>query len=193
MTLEFDTVTGTDVAGLIDGLARLRGIVFREWPYLYDIDPGYERRYLADYSQDGAIVVLAKAQGALVGASTGMPISNHSDDLSTALVDYFPDLRSVFYCAESVLLSDFRGQGAGHRFFELREGHAAELGFTHSVFCAVKRPDDHPDRPRAHRPLDAFWSARGYRRLGVDVSMSWRDIGSRTETEKTMEFWGRTL
>jgi hypothetical protein len=71
-------------------------------------------------------------------------------------------MKDVFYCAESVLLSSCRGQGAGHAFFDRREAHAARLGFGKVAFCGVVRPADHPARPEGYRPLDGFWRARGY-------------------------------
>ena len=193
MSLAFESVTGVAVGDLIDDLARLRGIVFRDWPYLYEADPIYEARYLEGYAQAGAIVVTARHQGELVGAATGMPLLQHVDNLSTALLDCFSDLSKVFYCAESVLLREFRGQGAGHAFFDIREAFARDRGFIHSVFCGVERPDDHPARPPGHRSLAPFWSARGYRPLGITAPLSWPDIGATAETEKTMAFWGLRL
>ena len=50
-------------------------------------------------------------------------------------------------------------------FFDRREAQARSLGrFTHSAFCAVVRPPDHPLRPKDYVPLDAFWGRRGYDR-----------------------------
>ena len=191
--LEYESVTGPDVSGLIDELARLRGTVFRDFPYLYEADAEYEATYLAGYAQEEAIVVTARSRGRLVGAATGMPLLNHVDNLSTALSERFETLEDVFYCAESVLLSEFRGQGAGHRFFDLREAHARRLGACYSVFCAVDRPDDHPEKPAGYRPLTGFWTARGYEPLGVTARLSWPDIGEAEVTEKPMIFWGRSL
>lgn len=193
MNLRIEPVTGAAVAGVIDGLAQLRGQVFRDWPYLYEADPDYERRYLADYVSGDAVIVTAHSGNQLVGAATGMPLRQHVDNLSTALSGFFDDLNDVFYCAESVLVSEFRGQGVGHRFFDLREAYARQSGFTHSVFCAVTRPEAHPARPKDYRPLDGFWRARGYRRLEATAMLSWRDLGDREETEKPMIFWARTL
>ena len=42
-------LTGTDLDTALDDLARLRITVFRDWPYLYDGDLDYERRYLAEF------------------------------------------------------------------------------------------------------------------------------------------------
>lgn len=193
MSLRFDTISGPEIADVIDELATLRGQVFRDWPYLYDADPGYERKYLSGYAEDGAIVVVARAGDRIVGAATGMPILRHVDNLSTALQSRYADLHAVFYCAESVLLSEYRGQGAGHHFFDQREQFAKSSGFIHSVFCAVDRPISHPAFPPEYRPLAPFWRTRGYQPLGITAKMAWRDIGDDGETAKTMRFWGRKL
>ncbi len=101
---------------------------------------------------------------------------------------------AVFYCAESVLLPGYRGQGIGHRFFDLREAHARTMGFTHCAFCSVIRPADHPARPADYRPLDGFWRARGYAPMpGVIAEFSWKDLGEDHETRKPLQFWMRAL
>lgn len=193
-SLGYRTFVGRDIAGVIDDLARLRVTVFRDWPYLYDGDAAYERRYLARYARGDSIVVAAYGDGAMVGAATGMPLSDHSDDFAAAFAGKGIDMKDVFYCAESVLLPRFRGQGAGHVFFDRREAHAAASGFRRVAFCGVVRPADHPARPNGYRPLDAFWRARGYVPLdGVVARFSWRDLGEETETEKPLQFWMRDL
>jgi hypothetical protein len=57
MSLSFRSFTGADVGQVLDDLARLRIAVFRDWPYLYDGDLAYERRYLELYTNPRAIVV----------------------------------------------------------------------------------------------------------------------------------------
>jgi GNAT superfamily N-acetyltransferase len=76
----------------------------------------------------------------MVGAATGMPLTDHADDFAAAFEGADIDMKDVFYCAESVLLSEYRGQGAGHAFFDRREAHAARLGFGKVAFCGVVRP-----------------------------------------------------
>jgi len=176
-------------------VARLRIAVFRDWPYLYDGDLEYERGYLQSYRDSKRAVVVGAYDGdVLVGASTGAPLAEHADDFAAAFKGTGQDLTEIFYCAESVLLPAYRGQGVGHRFFNLREDHARKLGFAKSAFCGVLRPDDHPMRPANYRPLDAFWRARGYEPLpGVVAEFSWKDIGKDQETLKPLQFWMRDL
>lgn len=188
-------LTGPALAAALDEVAALRIAVFREFPYLYDGDMDYERAYLASYRDSpGAIVVGAFDGDRLVGAATGTPLADHAADFAAPLARTGIALERVFYCAESVLLPTYRGQGIGHRFFDLREDHARALEFDHSAFCAVIRPQDHPARPAGYRALDGFWTARGYAPVaGAIAEFSWKDIGLPSETRKPLQVWIRAL
>lgn len=178
-----------------DDLARLRIEVFRDFPYLYDGDVDYERRYLAAYmGSPGAVVIGAYDGAALVGAATASPLADHFAEFAEPFTATGLDPADFFYFGESVLLAPYRGRGVGVRFFEERERAAREAGFSQCVFCAVVRPHDHPARPRGYQPLDAFWSKRGYRRMeGLSAGFSWRDLGKAHETVKPMAFWSKRL
>jgi GNAT superfamily N-acetyltransferase len=193
--IEVLTLAGATLEAALDDVARLRIAVFRDWPYLYDGDLSYERRYLQTYRDSpGAILVGAFDRGRLVGASTGTPMEDHAGEFGAAFANTGLELGSIFYCAESVLLPEYRGQGLGHAFFDTREAHARKLGRTHSAFCRVVRPVDHPQHPTAYWPLDEFWRKRGYAPLeGVMARYGWKDIGDTSETQKPMQFWIRPL
>jgi len=194
MSLTFRNYVGAEVAEVIDDLARLRIAVFRDWPYLYDGSLDYERAYLRSYAKGDSIVVGAFDGDQMVGAATGMPLSDHAEEFAESFVGQDIDFSKAFYCAESVLLSEFRGQGAGHAFFDRREGFALDKDYTYSTFCSVVRPEDHVARPAGHRLHDAFWRKRGYAPLpGVIARFSWRDIGTEVETHKPLQFWGKAL
>ncbi len=187
-------LTGAALEAALDDVARLRIAVFRDWPYLYDGDLDYERGYLRAYASPGAVVIGAFDGARLVGASTGAPMADHAEDFARAFADRPEPLSQIFYCAESVLLPDYRGRGLGHAFFDAREDHARQLGHRYSAFCSVIRPADHPARPAGYRPLDAFWSARGYAPLpGVIAHFRWKDIGQTEQTDHALQFWMRPL
>lgn len=193
--MRVEALSGAGLDAALDDLARLRIAVFRDWPYLYDGDLDYERRYLAPYRDNArAVVVGAFDGGALVGAATGTPMEDHADDFAAPLRALGIPLSDIFYCAESVLLPGYRGQGIGHRFFDIREAKSAALGRRNVAFCSVLRPDDHPAKPAGYRPLDGFWRARGYAPLaGVIAHFSWRDLGEDRETVKPLQVWMRRL
>jgi GNAT superfamily N-acetyltransferase len=195
MTVTVRSLTGSDLDGALNDLAALRISVFRDWPYLYDGDPEYERRYLATYRDSpGAILIGAFDGTRLIGAATGTPMEDHAANFGAAFAAIDLPLARIFYCAESVLLPEYRGRGIGHRFFDGREAQARALGRDHVVFCSVIRPPDHPARPQWARSNDAFWQKRGYAPLpGVIAEYSWRGLGEHEETRKPLQFWMRRL
>lgn len=195
MAVSVRALSGAKLDATLDDVARLRIEVFRAWPYLYDGDVAYERRYLEPYRDNPRAIVAGAFDGdRLIGAATGTPMEDHADEFAAPFAQTGLDLSDIFYCAESVLLPDYRGQGLGHRFFDIREAHARQLGRAYIAFCGVQRPADHPAKPADYRPLDAFWRARGYEPLtGVVAQFSWKDVGEDHETDKPLQFWMRKL
>src|SRR6056297_2792107 len=190
-----ERLTGDKLSAALPDVARLRIEVFRAFPYLYDGDLAYEERYLQVYrDSEDAILVGAYDDDRLIGAATGTPMEDHADEFGAALAGTGLALDQIFYCAESVLLPEYRGQGIGHRFFDLREDHARSLGRTHCAFCGVVRPVEHPLRPQGYRPLDAFWRKRGYAPVeGAVARFRWKDIDRDAGTEHDLHFWMRAL
>ena len=196
MGIDVRALTGDDIKGVLPDLARLRIAVFRDWPYLYDGTLAYEEEYLAKFAKaKGAVCVIARDGDLVVGASTGAPMVEHADEFGEPFRKAGYDLSKIFYCGESVLLKSHRGHGLGHKFFEFREAQAHALGgFTHSTFCRVVRPDDHPLKPAYYIPLDRFWEKRGYAPVpGLTATYDWKDVDQQDETTHTMQFWMKTL
>ena len=196
MTISVEPLTGDGLVAALPDLAQLRITVFHDWPYLYEGTLAYERCYMEKFSKsEGAVIVAARDGQRIIGAATGSPMTGHADEFAEPFRQRGYDIAKIFYCGESVLLKEYRGRGIGHAFFEHREAHARRLGgFTHSTFCAVVRPDDHPMRPGDYVPLDAFWVKRGYRKVdGLTGEFSWRDVGETTKTKKPMQFWMKAL
>lgn len=194
--VHLETITGREaIARLIDDLAGLRIAVFRDWPYLYDGTAAYEAKYLSAFAaSDGAVLIAALHGDTVVGASTGLPLLHEHADFIAPVADAGLDPADVFYCAESVLLPQCRGQGAYRGFFDRREAHARRLGFATAVFCGVIRPDDHPARPADIAPLDPIWRHFGYAPLdGAVARYSWTDVGETEETPKAMQYWIKAL
>lgn len=184
-----------DRAAALPDVARLRIAVFRDWPYLYDGDEAYEAQYLRPYAESpGAIIAGAWDGARLVGASTGSPLEDHAEEFAAPFRAAGLRVEEFYYCAESVLLPEYRGQGAGKAFFTLREEKARALGRRKICFCSVIRPADHPARPADYQPLDGFWRAIGYQPAeGLTARLAWKDIGEAEESEKSLQFWMKDL
>ena len=189
-------LSGPELTRYIPELAQLRIQVFRDWPYLYDGDLAYEEKYLQTYIEaPNSVIVLALDDDKVVGASTGIPLQYETDEVKQPFIDAGFDIDRIFYCGESVLLSHYRGQGAGVAFFEHREQHAQSIGnIEYSCFCGVQRPDDHPARPSDYIPLDNFWRKRGYEKHPeLNTTFSWKELGEADESPKPMTFWMKKL
>src|SRR5688500_16717714 len=61
MALEVKSLTGEEINTVLPALARLRIVVFHDWPYLYDGSLEYEEKYLAKLAAaPGAVCIIAK-------------------------------------------------------------------------------------------------------------------------------------
>ncbi len=195
-TIQLLSLTGEEIHDFIPELARLRILVFREYPYLYEGSLGYEETYLkrlADCKE--SIMVIAFNGERVIGASTGLPLTDETPNVQKPWTDAGENIGRMFYFGESVLEKQYRGQGIGKAFFEYREAWVKKLGrFDSIVFCGVVRPEDHPFKPADYLPLDGFWRTRGFAKTtNKQCVMIWQDIDEDKEREKHLHFWEKKL
>jgi GNAT superfamily N-acetyltransferase len=186
-------LTGAEIADALEDLAALRIAVFAAFPYLYDGDVAYEADYLREFARaPDAVLVAAFAGKRIVGAATASPMAAQKAEFQAPFAARGLDVSRLFYFGESVLLSEYRGQGIGHAFFDHREARARDSDATAACFAAVIRPNDHPVRPAGYQPLDAFWHKRGYEPMpGFVTYLAWKEHGEVEESAKPMQYWLR--
>lgn len=187
---------GADILPLLADLATLRIEVFRDWPYLYDGDPNYERDYITTYARSPrAAIVIARDGHDIVGASTCLPLSDEDVAMQAPFRRAGLDVARICYFGESVLRAAYRGQGIGVAFFAAREAHARSLaGIDTAAFCAVIREADDPRRPNDAGTLEHFWHHRGFApRQGLICTMAWREIGKSDEVKNRLQVWLKPL
>ncbi|MEQ8702843.1 MAG: GNAT family N-acetyltransferase [Phaeodactylibacter sp.] len=187
-------LSGGDASDYVEHLARLRIEVFREYPYLYDGDLAYEVAYVDTFLQARQnFMAVVKDGDAVVGASTGLPLVEETDNIKAPFLEAGWDITKIFYFGESVLLPAYRGQGIGKQFLELREQFARQQGFSTLTFCAVVRPDDHKMQPDGYRPLDPLWRKQGFQPEDLHCLISWQEVGEAEESAKSLQFWIKQL
>jgi GNAT superfamily N-acetyltransferase len=200
VTIAVEPLTGDAIHAALPAVAKLRVAVFREWPYLYDGSEAYEQDYLAGLAAAAnSVIVVARDGAEIVGVATGAPLPDHTDEFVPLFRDRGFEPERIFYFAESVLLPTYRGRGIGHAFFDHREAVARRAvgpagAYSHAAFCGVVRDEADPRRPAVYRPLDDFWTKRGYAKVeGLIGSYTWREIGAAEDSTKPMQFWMRAL
>jgi len=191
----FEQWSGSEAKKYVNELAKLRIAVFREFPYLYDGDLDYEKRYLDTYFKcEQSLVILCFDGNALVGASTCIPMSEEEESFKRPFLEKGYDPDEILYFGESILLSEYRGHGIGKKFMAFREGHARKLHKELCVFCAVVRAKDDPRKPSLYRSPESLWKSQGYREMeGVATQYSWKQIDEASESLKLMQFWAKHL
>jgi len=188
---EIKVIYGEHIKACIPALAALRTTVFREFPYLYEGSDAYERSYLRTYTRsDQSVVVLALDNQKVIGAATGMPLSEETPEVKAPFIQKGLPLDEVFYFGESVLLKSYRGLGIGKTFMREREQHALQKGYSITAFCGVVRPANHPRAPKNYRPLNSFWEKIGYHKQpDMITTFEWKDLDENSPSSKEMVFW----
>lgn len=186
---------GEEATPYISELAALRIKIFHDYPYLYDGNFDYEKKYLKTYVDcPEVILVLVFDQDRIVGASTALPLKFEPDYVTKPFQDKNYDVDSIFCFGESILLSEYRGQNIGKSFFAEREKAALEYGCSMTTFFEVIRSPDDPRRPADWHPLDSFWQKLGYQKHPELTSeCSWKEIGEQEESFKPIVFWLKKL
>lgn len=193
---QFITKKGAEIQSVINDLAELRITIFRDFPYLYDGTFEYEKNYLQTYVKSQKSFLFAVYDNdKMVGATTCIPLADETPDVQEPFVKAGMDLSKFFYFGESILLSQYRGLGHGHRFFDEREAHVRSFGeFGTTCFCSVVRDEEHFAKPADYQPLDTFWCKRGYEKQPqLKSQFQWLDIGETEESFKTMIYWSKQI
>lgn len=189
--IRVETLTGPAAAPFLPALARLRGEVFAEWPYLFQADPTEDPGDLCRYAEgEGAALVVALDGEEAVGVATCQPMRLAPAAVRDAFADAGRDPAAHMYFGESVLRRPYRGQGIGVAFLAAREAQARATGHRTAAFCAVERAADDPRRPSGAVPLDAFWRRRGYvHHPDLFCEFTWREVGAAEAVPHRLSFW----
>ena len=193
--LRVQRFSGKEILPYLPDLAKLRITIFHDYPYLYEGNLEYEKKYLQTYAQcPDSVLVIAFDGDNVVGASSALPLKYETDDIKKPFIDASMDVNHIFYFGESVLMHAYRGKQIGKQFFIERENAAREQGYSIAAFCGVDRPADHPKRPPDWHPLNQFWQKLGYQQHpNLTVWMNWKEIDEPNESRKALTFWLKKL
>jgi GNAT superfamily N-acetyltransferase len=191
--LSLEVLQGNEAKKHLHEIATLRMQVFAEFPYLYDGDLDYEKKYLDRYfSSQNSLVVCLWDEKSLVGASTAIHLPEEAPMIRSAFEKFkkFP-LSEVVYFGESILNKKYRGLGYGKKFFEEREKFAKSIkGVFYTSFCAVIREINDPRRPKDYFSPDILWKKLNYAPVpGLKCTLEWKEHSEEKDTPKELQFW----
>ncbi len=194
--INIQSFKGSALRPYLPSIAKVRQEVYREYPYLQEIDIEEEKKYLEEHLDNKeAIAVLVFDGSAIVGVSTGTPLENESEIIQAPFIKEGLDICSFYYFGKSFLLKTYRGRGFGHHFFDLREYHARNVGSYHYIcFSTIARQEKEPPEPKEYMPLDSFWKKRGYvPHPEMQYKLTWKDLSETEPSEKPMIIWTKDL
>jgi GNAT superfamily N-acetyltransferase len=188
-------LSGDTARAVVDSLASLRLTIFREYPYLYDGKREDELTYVRIYADTAdACVIVAEADGDVIGAATGIPLKNEDEQMLRAFVRSGIDTEERYYVGELLCYPEYRGKGLGTRLLARMETHVRSLERYRSLVCAtVIRPDDDPSIPAGYISIRCFLDHHGFRMLpAVTAIFSWLETDG-VVREHPMQFWIKEL
>jgi GNAT superfamily N-acetyltransferase len=156
---------------------------------------GEEIKHLSKYTEcEQSIAALLFEGTEVVGAATGMPFHLDDEQIQKPLLDMLLDTNRYYHFAEALLLKSYRGRGAGHHFYDLRERHAKALGFEWACLYMKDRNEMDPEKPKDYFPLDDFWRKRGFvHHSELKLIRQWKKITEHSPTDQECSFWIKKL
>ena len=180
----------------IEDIARLRISIFREYPYLYDGDQGYEADYLKKFIHtEDSIMVLAFSDENIVGALTGLPLRCEEPNVREPWIQSNIQVDHLYYFSEGLLRREFRNRGIGRRMFQLAENWVENTHrYKAFTLATVIRSEDHPRKPENFSSTDRFWEKLGYRKTkDIVCTIPWKEVGEVQESPKPLLFWSKNV
>lgn len=198
MNFEFEIAINKDIEKYIDLIAQWRIEYFREFPYLYQGNLDYERKYLRHYALDPkATVIVARHQNEILAAVTGIPLSSETSiiaDLKHLHKDV--SLDEYYYLGEIIIPPRFRRIGLMRSLCEKQELIVKEWGFSKMCLLTVDREKDHPLAPANYKSSDDKFAHLGYHKTNMTIELHWSTIqadDSVKDKENPLVMWVKSL
>lgn len=183
---------GKEIEKYIEELGRFRIEIFKEYPYIYDGDMEYEKKYLGRYARcEESFLLVVDNEHGIDCACTGIPLKDELPEFQKPFLERDIPIDKIFYLGEVMVRKNLRGQGLGTRLMDRALTHVYNAGLYEEVVLAtVIREPNHPLRPADYIDKDNLWRKFGFEKLdGITVSFDWKDIGEEQETTKEMVYW----
>ena len=192
--------TGENILPYIDFIAQLRIVTFKEFPYLYQGNLEYEKKYLSGYSStENSMIAIAWIDNKIAGISTGIPLISDSDIVAGAkdlFIKHQINPENYYYYGETIILPKYRGLGLSKKIFSAQDKKAKDLGFHYACMMTVIREMNHPLIPSDYKSPEPLWRKLGFAKNGLKATFNWPTIcsdSSINDMPNDLEFWVKDI
>lgn len=198
--IEIKLLTKKDILNYADKIALMRIENFKEFPYLYQGNLEYEKKYLKTYLENPQAILIAGFCGKdIIAISTGLPVMNNSEllqNIKTLFEANNLNLSEYYYFAETIINFSYRGRGLYSKIISLREQAAIARGYNNGCFVTVIRENKHPLKPANYKSPEPIFEHCGYQKSSIIFTYSWPTLqmdGSVKEQKNPLVFWFKKL
>lgn len=192
--IEIQELKGQEITPHIPEMGKLRVGMFKEYPYLYEGSAEYEEEYLSIYANSpNSLILTVNHNNKIVGMLTGLRLIDWFDMALEPFKVAGHNPAEIYYIGEGMLLEEYRGIFSYTPLINQQEALAKQLGAKYMSFCAVNRPNNHPEKPTNYRSLTPLFKRLGYTKTNVIAEFEWTDVGDTQPTHKPMQFWLKPL
>ncbi len=184
------SLQGEAIQPYVKDITELCLVIYREYPYLYEGTEAEYGPFIQEYAQSPhGIACLLFDDEKPVGVAIGVPLSAMRKNYQDGFAQFAPELTSVYYLAEFLLLTDYRNKGYGRELYRQFES-LIPAEYPTLSFCKIAERDTHPLMPQNYSPVDTFWRKLGYtEHKDWSFFVSWDDVGTLGNSSHQLIYW----
>lgn len=195
--IQLEVFRGQEIKKYVSEFASLCHTIYAEYPYLYDGEhAGYET-YINSYGDlPNSILCLAFDGDQVVGACSGMPLSESREDYQGPFLKENIDIHHFFYISELILLPDYRRKGIGENLYaNIEDIVRKEKLYSAITCCNIQVAKDDPNMPKDYRYIDyPLWIKLGFNKYPhLSYDSYWVNVGEKDDSPHHLVFWIKNL
>lgn len=189
--IRLKTLYGKDIIPFASDLARISNVVYKEYPYLYDVEDDAQF-YLTLYCHTPeAKLCLAYEGENIIGYVIGVPLKDYSKSFQTPFIKQGLEIDRFFYIGEFALLPTYRKQGIGKRMLlQIEELVKKERKYSEICLAHIDESRILSKKPHNYRSLSTFWNRFGYEHhANLSFILEWKNVGEKDDSPHTLTYW----
>lgn len=193
--IKLKTFNGTDIIPFASDLARISNVVYKEYPYLYDIEDDAQF-YLTKYCHTSeAKLCLAYDGENIIGYVIGVPLKDYSKSFQNPFIKHGLEVDRFFYIGELALLSDYRKQGVGKRMLlQIEELVKSEQKYPEICLAHIDESRLLAKKPFNYTSLSTFWIQLNYEQYAnLSFTLEWKNVGEKDDSSHTLIYWRKKI